>query len=92
MTTEGNLENIGYQRCIETKLADRLPPKKNSSNLNNGRSRIERLDDETGRLSASKKYPVLMYQYSGPGSQQVLDNFNVSWETYGQFGLHHRLC
>ena len=33
-------------------------------------------------FSASKKYPVLMYQYSGPGSQQVLDNFAVSWETY----------
>mgnify|MGYP002235622720 CR=1 FL=1 len=23
-----------------------------------------------------------MYQYSGPGSQQVLDKFGVSWETY----------
>ena len=23
-----------------------------------------------------------MYQYSGPGSQQVLDKFSVSWETY----------
>ena len=33
-------------------------------------------------FSASKKYPVLMYQYSGPGSQQVLDNFAISWETY----------
>ena len=33
-------------------------------------------------FSASKKYPVLMYQYSGPGSQQVLDKFGVSWETY----------
>ena len=33
-------------------------------------------------FSASRKYPVLMYQYSGPGSQQVLDNFQVSWETY----------
>ena len=32
-------------------------------------------------FSASKKYPVLMYQYSGPGSQQVLDKFGVSWET-----------
>ena len=30
----------------------------------------------------SKKYPVLMYQYSGPGSQQVLDNWGISWETY----------
>lgn len=33
-------------------------------------------------FSASKKYPVLMYQYSGPGSQQVIDTFNISWETY----------
>lgn len=33
-------------------------------------------------FSAAKKYPVLMFQYSGPGSQQVLDNFGISWETY----------
>ena len=33
-------------------------------------------------FSASKKYPVIQFQYSGPGSQQVLDNFGVSWETY----------
>lgn len=30
----------------------------------------------------SQKYPVLMFQYSGPGSQQVLDTWSVSWETY----------
>ena len=28
-------------------------------------------------FSASKKYPVIMYQYSGPGSQQVLDQWNI---------------
>lgn len=33
-------------------------------------------------FSASKKYPVLLFQYSGPGSQQVLDSFGISWETY----------
>lgn len=33
-------------------------------------------------FSASKKYPALQYQYSGPGSQQVLDSWNISWETY----------
>jgi len=27
-------------------------------------------------------YPVLMTQYSGPNSQQVLDIFSVSWDTY----------
>lgn len=33
-------------------------------------------------FSSDRKYPVLMFQYSGPGSQQVLDNFKISWETY----------
>lgn len=33
-------------------------------------------------FQASKTYPVLMYQYSGPGSQEVLDHYSVSWETY----------
>ncbi|MCC8034505.1 MAG: S9 family peptidase [Rikenellaceae bacterium] len=27
----------------------------------------------------SKKYPVMMYQYSGPGSQQVLDRWSMGW-------------
>jgi len=27
-----------------------------------------------------KKYPVLMSQYSGPNSQEVLDQFSVGWE------------
>ncbi|NDV66903.1 S9 family peptidase [Bacteroides sp. 224] len=34
-------------------------------------------------FSESKKYPVLMFQYSGPGSQQVLDRFRpLGWEDY----------
>lgn len=28
----------------------------------------------------NKKYPVLMIQYSGPASQQVLDRYNFGWE------------
>ncbi len=35
----------------------------------------------------SKKYPVLMYQYSGPGSQQVTDNF-----PQGNFFWHQMLA
>lgn len=31
---------------------------------------------------ATKKYPVVMYQYSGPGSQTVLNKWNVSWEDF----------
>lgn len=33
-------------------------------------------------FNSSKKYPALLYQYSGPGSQQVLDAWGISWETY----------
>lgn len=33
-------------------------------------------------FDASKKYPVLMVQYSGPNSQQVLDRFGFDWEHY----------
>lgn len=31
-------------------------------------------------FNPQNKYPVLMMQYSGPGSQQVLDKFSIGWE------------
>lgn len=30
----------------------------------------------------SKKYPVVMFQYSGPNSQSVLDRYGFDWEQY----------
>lgn len=33
-------------------------------------------------FDASKKYPVLMVQYSGPNSQQVLDQYGFDWEQH----------
>lgn len=33
-------------------------------------------------FDASKKYPVIMTQYSGPGSQQVLNRWVVDWDMY----------
>ncbi len=33
-------------------------------------------------FSPGKKYPVIMYQYSGPGSQLVLDEYYFDWEYY----------
>ncbi|MCM1067463.1 MAG: S9 family peptidase [Muribaculaceae bacterium] len=33
-------------------------------------------------FSASKRYPVIMSQYSGPGSQQVLNRWQLDWEQY----------
>lgn len=33
-------------------------------------------------FSAGRKYPVIMSQYSGPGSQSVLDKWTLDWEQY----------
>ena len=33
-------------------------------------------------FDASKKYPVIMYQYSGPGSQEVLNRWQFDWMNY----------
>lgn len=33
-------------------------------------------------FDASKKYPVIMSQYSGPGSQSVLNRWALDWEQY----------
>ena len=33
-------------------------------------------------FDSTRKYPVLMVQYSGPNSQQVLDRWDIGWEYY----------
>lgn len=33
-------------------------------------------------FSESKKYPVILYQYSGPGSQEVLNRWRMEWTYY----------
>lgn len=33
-------------------------------------------------FDANKQYPAILYQYSGPGSQEVVNRFSISWETY----------
>ena len=33
-------------------------------------------------FDASKRYPVIMYQYSGPESQEVRDRWSIDWQQY----------
>lgn len=33
-------------------------------------------------FSPSKKYPVVMYQYSGPGSQEVVNRWKMDWDFF----------
>jgi dipeptidyl-peptidase-4 len=46
-------------------------------------------------FDASKKYPVFMYQYSGPGSQQVANQWNSSndyWFMMLRNKIYRSLC
>ena len=42
-------------------------------------------------FDATKRYPVIMYQYSGPGSQQVKDSWNIGMNSQGAI-LEQYLC
>lgn len=33
-------------------------------------------------FNSSKKYPVIVWQYSGPGASLVLDSWSIGWEQY----------
>ena len=43
-------------------------------------------------FSASGSYPVIMTQYSGPGSQQVLDSWAIDWEQYAAIQGYIVIC
>lgn len=43
-------------------------------------------------FSPSGSYPVIMTQYSGPGSQQVLDSWAIDWEQYAAMQGYIVIC
>ena len=42
-------------------------------------------------FDASKRYPVIMYQYGGPGSQHVRDSWHIGMDNQGAI-IEHYLC
>ncbi|MEE0979659.1 MAG: alpha/beta fold hydrolase [Muribaculaceae bacterium] len=43
-------------------------------------------------FNPSKKYPVIMTQYSGPGSQQVLNAWSVDWQNFAAMKGYIVVC
>lgn len=43
-------------------------------------------------MSPSKRYPLIITQYSGPGSQEVLDRWRVDWTQYAAMHGYVVLC
>ncbi|MDE6266415.1 MAG: S9 family peptidase [Muribaculaceae bacterium] len=43
-------------------------------------------------FNPSRKYPVIMTQYSGPGSQQVLNTWSMDWQNYAALNGYIVVC
>ncbi|KAL2161631.1 hypothetical protein VTH06DRAFT_8193 [Thermothelomyces fergusii] len=55
--------------------------------INVGGVELNYVERRPPHFDASKKYPVLFYQYSGPGSQTVSKRFLVDFQSYVAAGL-----
>ncbi len=91
-----NTPPVYYLRDNEGKiirtLEDNHELKDKMGEYNMGNVRLIKVKGTTERLNAwmmtppdfdsTKKYPVLMYQYSGPGSQEVTDGFPARTSDY----------
>lgn len=43
-------------------------------------------------MDASKRYPLIITQYSGPGSQQVIDRWNMDWTQFAAMHGYVVMC
>ena len=70
------LKNIKDNKTLQTKVANyAFAPKEFSTIAVNGND-LNMWMIKPHNFDATKKYPVFMYQYSGPGSQQVANKWN----------------
>jgi dipeptidyl-peptidase-4 len=68
---------------LKTKIAERKIPQKEFFTFKNSEgTMLNGWMIKPANFNPDTKYPVVMTQYSGPNSQQVLDAFKVGWENY----------
>lgn len=73
---------IDNKKLIEELANYNLPQKEMFSFKTSNNTELNGWMMKPANFNASKKYPVIMFQYSGPGSQQVLNRWGISWETF----------
>lgn len=73
---------IDNKKLIEKVKEHNIPEKEFFNFTTNNGDVLNGWMMKPSNFDANKKYPVLMFQYSGPGSQQVLDTWSITWETY----------
>jgi dipeptidyl-peptidase-4 len=77
--TGKTIKTIVSNEALETKLASYNLPSKEFFELTTAKgNKLNAWMIKPKDFDANKKYPVFMYQYSGPGSQQVNNDWNGS--------------
>ncbi|SNB23360.1 S9 family peptidase [Flavobacterium psychrophilum] len=75
--TGNSIKTIVSNEALETKLSSYNLPAKEFFELTTARgNKLNAWMIKPTGFDANKKYPVFMYQYSGPGSQQVNNDWN----------------
>ena len=75
------VRNLKNSEKLATELAEGEQPIKEFFTMTTERGDLLNGYRITPRdFDQTKRYPVLMSQYSGPGSQQVLDRWSLGWE------------
>lgn len=75
------LKTLVDNEALKTKLAGKLGTKEFFSFTTSEGVQLNGWMIKPRNFDASKQYPVIMYQYSGPGSQEVTDSWNIG--SYG---------
>lgn len=57
-------------------------PRKEFFTVSNGAQELNGWIIKPARFDASRKYPAIIYQYSGPGSQEVRNAWGIDWMQY----------
>lgn len=79
--TGKKVRDIEMNRTYAGRFKGNIPPKEFFT-MNNGSVSLNGYMIKPANFDASKKYPVIMYQYSGPGSQLVLNKWDLDWLHY----------
>ncbi|GAA4289903.1 S9 family peptidase [Aestuariibaculum suncheonense] len=72
------IKNIKDNKALVNQLANYTISEKEFSTINVNGNDLNMWMIKPAKFDANKEYPVLMFQYSGPGSQQVANTWNAS--------------
>ncbi|MBD0825311.1 S9 family peptidase [Aestuariibaculum marinum] len=79
------IKNIKDNKALVQQLSDYTISAKEFSTINVNGNDLNMWMIKPANFDASKEYPVLMFQYSGPGSQQVAN----TWSSYNDYWYQH---